>query len=74
MQVTVSFKIPKELKDRMKAMPIRWSVVVREAIEREIARHERQEAVRRFLKLVEQAPKVPPGTVVKALREVREEA
>jgi len=74
MQVAVSFKVPKELKDRMKTIPVRWSAVVREAIEREIARHERQEAVRGLLKLAEQAPSVPPGTVAKALREMREEA
>jgi len=73
MQETVSVKVPKELKERMKKLPIKWSEIIRTTIEREISIYQRRQAVKDLIDLVASAPKVPRGTSAKIIKEIREE-
>ncbi len=74
MQETVSVKVPKELKRRMKKIPIKWSEVIRKTIEQEISTHERRKAVKDLIDLSTSAPKVPKGTSAKIIKAIREES
>ncbi|MEM3083761.1 MAG: hypothetical protein QXU32_12515 [Nitrososphaerales archaeon] len=74
MQETVSVKVPKELKKRMKELPIKWSEIIRKTIEKEISTYERRKAVKDLIDTVASAPKVPKGTSTKIIKEVREES
>lgn len=71
MQETISVKIPKELKKKMKKLPIKWSEVIRKSIEEEILAHDRREAIEDLMGLASKAPKVSKGTSVKILRIIR---
>lgn len=74
MQETVSVKVPKEIKKKMKRLPIKWSEVIRKAIEREISVYERKKAVKDLIGFVAEAPKVQKGASTKIIKEVREES
>ncbi len=74
MQETVSVKVPKELKQKMKKLPIKWSEVIRKTIELEISTYERRKVVKDLIDLVASAPKVPKGTSAKIIKEIREES
>ena len=71
MQETISVKIPKELKKKMKKLPIKWSEVIRKSIEEEILAHDRREAIEDLMELASKAPKVSKGTSVRILRIIR---
>ena len=73
MQETVSVKVPKELKKKMKKLPIKWSEVIRKTIEREVSIYERRKVVKDLIDLTATAPKVPKGTAAKIIKEIREE-
>ncbi len=74
MQETVSVKVPKELKRRMKKIRIKWSEVIRKTIEQEISTYERRKAVKDLIDLSTRAPKVPKGTSAKIIKGIREES
>ncbi len=71
--VTVSVKVPKEVKERMVKLRVKWGRVLRQAIEQELLNAERARAVDAILELVQKAPKAEQGTAVKLVREIREE-
>ena len=71
--VTVSAKVPIELKERLRELNVNVSQLVRKAIEEEVERRER-EALRTLAGEVGQLlRKVPPTEIVKVIREAREE-
>lgn len=71
--VTVSAKVPVELKERLRELNVNISQLVRKAIEEEVERRER-EALRTLAGEVSQLlRKVPPTEIVKVIREAREE-
>lgn len=71
--VTMSAKVPLELKQRLRELNVNISGLVRKAIEEEIERRER-EALRTLAEEVGQLlRKVPPAKIVKVIREAREE-
>jgi hypothetical protein len=74
MQETVSVKVPKELKTKMKKLPIKWSEIIRKTIEQEISIYERRKAVKDLIDTVASAPKIPKGASTKIIKEVREES
>lgn len=70
----VSVKVPEPLKKKMKSIDVKWSDVLRKAIEKEIQQHERKNAVSSLLEFTKQRPKNKSGKSVEAfLRETREE-
>jgi len=72
----VSVKVPKRVKEKMRSIDIRWSEVLRKAIETKIKEHERKQAVADFLEFRTKS-KVPknktPYTSEVLVRETREE-
>lgn len=72
----VSVKVPKRIREKMRSIDIRWSEVLRKAIEAKIKEHERKQAVTSFLEFRTKA-KVPknktPYTSEVLIRETREE-
>jgi len=71
--VTVSAKVPKELKKRLRELNINISQLVRGAIEEEVRRREEQ-ALRALAGEVSQLlRKIPPTEITKVIRETREE-
>ena len=70
---TVSVKVPRQVKDKMEKLGIKWGPVLRHAIELELERAERQKAVDAVLQLAERAPKTENNTAAKLIREMREE-
>lgn len=70
--VTVSAKIPKQLKEKMKQLKIKPSRVVRKAIEDEIKRKETEALKEEINRLKPILEKVNMEDVVKSIREDRE--
>lgn len=71
--VTVSAKIPKELKEKLRKLNINISNFVRNAIQQEIRRRE-EEKLRMLAEEVSQSlRKIPPEEITKTVRETREE-
>jgi len=70
--VTVSAKIPKQLKEKMKQLKIKPSRVVRKAIEDEIKRKEIEAIKEEINRLKPILEKVNMDDVVKSIREDRE--
>lgn len=70
----VSVKVPESLRKKMKMTDIKWSDVLRRAIEKEVQQHERKKAVSSLLEFTKQKPKNKSGKSVETfLRETREE-
>jgi len=71
--VTVSAKIPRELKEKLRKLRINVSHLIRVALEREVKRIEEE----RLMDMAEQASlslrNIPSKEIVKVIREVREE-
>ncbi|MFQ6077133.1 MAG: hypothetical protein ACE5Z5_13550 [Candidatus Bathyarchaeia archaeon] len=71
-QVTVTAKIPQELKERLNRLGVNVSGLIREALEVEVERLERE----RLRRLAEEAGeilrKIPPEELVEAVRSGRE--
>ena len=74
MSEVLSVKIPKEIKRRMKQVPVKWSEVIRRAIEDKIREHERAQAVEQFLSTARNAPTINEGTTTSLIRKMREES
>jgi hypothetical protein len=72
----VSVKVPKRIKEKMRSIDVRWSEVLRKAIEIKIKEHERKQAVANFLEFRTKS-KVPKNktsyTSEVLVRETREE-
>ncbi|HEY4673102.1 MAG TPA: hypothetical protein VIH03_02955 [Nitrososphaerales archaeon] len=74
MSEVLSVKVPKETKRRMKQVPMKWSEIIRRAIEEKLQEYERSKAVENFMDTIKEAPKVPKGTAVSTIRKMREES
>jgi len=74
MSITVSFRIPKELKKRMDALRdrINWSEEVRRFIEQRVRELEQEIAIEELEELIAKLPQVPRGTVTRYVREDRD--
>jgi post-segregation antitoxin (ccd killing protein) len=70
--VTVSVKIPQELKEKMKQLNIKASKVLRTAIEEEVRRREAEKLGEDIDKLKPVLDKVSMEDVVKTIREDRD--
>ncbi len=70
--VTVSTKIPKQLKEKMRNLKIKPSRIVRKAIEDEIKRKEAEQLREEIDKLKPILEKVSIEDIVKSIREDRE--
>ena len=70
---TVSARVSEEVKRKAERLGINISALVRRALEDEIRRIELRKAVESLKEEVEGAPELPKGTVVKIIRDMREE-
>ncbi len=70
--ITVSAKVSEELKRKANKLGINVSALVRRALEEEIKKRELQNAVENLKEEAEKSPKIPGGTVVKIIRDMRE--
>jgi len=71
--VTVSAKVPKELRAKIQELNINISQLVRRAIEEEVKRKE-EDALRRLAVEASQSlRKIPPEELTKIIRETREQ-
>lgn len=72
----VSIKVPKRLKEKMHVVNVKWSEILRNAIETEIRNQEKKAAVSDFLEFIAKT-KVPKNTTAETsevlTRETREE-
>ena len=73
MSVTVSVRIPRELKEEAKRYGINISEVARRALEKEVKRRKLEEAMTAARRIGEILSKIPEEEMVKWLREAREE-
>lgn len=74
MSEVLSVKVPKEIKKKMKQVPIRWSEIVRKAIEEKLRDYERVRAVENFANVTKRAPKISKGVSVSTVRKMRKES
>ncbi len=70
--VTVSAKIPRELKELMDRFGIKPGPIIREALEREVRRRLLEEAERRARRLGEELRNIPDEEIARLIREDRE--
>jgi hypothetical protein len=70
--VTVSAKIPKQLKEKMQRLKIKPSKILRKALEDEVQRREMQELKEEINKLKPILDKVDMDDIVKSIREDRD--
>ncbi len=69
--VTISVRIPKELKEKIDRYGVRISEVVRKALEEEVRRRELEEAAKAAEELGELFSRVPDDEIVRSVREYR---
>ena len=71
---TVSFKVPTELKEKMRKYEqrIKWSKELREFVRRKIQEIEKEEALEIARNIISQTKGVPDGFSAKAVREDRD--
>ena len=74
MSEVLSVKVPKETKRRMKQVPMKWSEIIRRAIEEKLQEYEKSKAVENFMEAIKDAPKLPKGSAVSTIRKIREES
>ena len=74
MSVTVSFRVPRELKERMDRLRgvVSWSEEVRRFLERRVRELEHELALRRLDEAIKQLPPAPRGTAARYVREDRD--
>ncbi len=74
MSVTVSFRIPRELKERMDRLrgKVNWSEEVRRFLEERIREYEQLEAIRELEEALKTLPQAPRGTALRYVREDRD--
>ena len=74
MSVTISFRVPKELKKKMDELrgTINWSEELRRYLERRIREYEQSKAIEELEKVIESLPPLPRGTAVGYVREDRD--
>jgi hypothetical protein len=70
--VTVSTKIPKQLKEKMHRLNIKPAKILRKAIEEEVKRREIEELKKEVIKLKPTLEKVAINDVVKSIRDDRD--
>ena len=70
--VTVSTKIPKQLKEKIQRFKIKPSKILRKALEDEVKRREVEELKEEIKKLKPTLEKVSMDDIVKSIREDRE--
>jgi len=70
--VTVSAKIPRELKELINRFRIRPGPIIREALEREVRRRILEEVEKKARKLSEKLKNIPDEEIAKLIREDRE--
>ena len=71
--ITVSAKVPKELKEKMREMNINISQLVRRAIEEEVKRREENKLRMLIAEASQSLRKIPPEESTKVIRETREQ-
>ena len=74
MSTTMSFKLPEELKERMKKYKdqVEWSNELREYIKRKIREIESKNKLEEVHNILEKTSSVPEGTARKTVREDRD--
>jgi len=70
--ITVSAKIPKELKEKMRELNINISQLVRRAIEEEVKRREENKLRILAAEASQSLRKIPPEEITKIIRETRD--
>jgi hypothetical protein len=68
----ISFRIPKELKERIKEVDLNWSEEVRRFIEERVREYMREKALREIDALLVDVPSPESGTASRYVREDRE--
>jgi len=71
--VTISARIPRELKEKLDRYGIKISDVIRRALEEEVRRWELEEARKASRELGGLFSKIPEGEIIKMIREGRRE-
>lgn len=70
---TITVKIEKEIKEKMKEIKINWSEYIREAIRRRIELEERKKVAEKLLKDLKAGKyTVPKSFINKSIRELRD--
>ena len=73
MSVVVSFRVPRELKQRMERFKnVDWGELLRRFIEEQVERLEMEELLKAIEKHLEDVPELPRGTAARWLRGDRE--
>jgi len=73
MSVTITAKIPKELKEKIRRFNINASRVIREALEAEVRRREEEQLKALAREVSRILNKIPREEIVRAIREARDE-
>ena len=68
----VSFRVPKELKKKMKGVNANWSKRVRHYLEVEVNRHRRNKILDEIEASMKDVPEIKAGTAAKLIREDRD--
>jgi len=74
LSVTVSFRVPKDLKRKMDELRgvLNWSEELRRFVENRIREYEQISAIEKFEEVVKSVPASPKGTAVSYVREDRD--
>ena len=73
MSVTITAKIPKELKEKIRRLNINASRVIREALEAEVRRKEEEQLKALAREVSNILSKIPREEIVQTIREARDE-
>ncbi len=71
MSITITVRIPRELKEKVNRYRIKVSEVVRKALEKEVEKKELEEAAAAAKELGELLARIPNEEIVKTIKEAR---
>jgi post-segregation antitoxin (ccd killing protein) len=70
--ITISGKVPEKLKKEAEALGINVSELIRTALKEEVRKRKVRALLKELRKELEESSKLPSGTIVKIIREIRE--
>ena len=73
MSEVVTVRVDKTLKEKIRKYKINVSKITREALEKEIKKHERQELANAVTEMKTMLNKIPDDEIVKTIRESRDQ-
>ena len=72
MSVTITFRVPPEVREKMKRFKVNWSKILREFLMEKLRELDAKENIKKVREIIESSEHVPKGFSINSLREDRD--